>query len=76
MGTHVRATGTIERSVSMSGILIRQGDGSWLAPADAGYALESELQEILASHPELIPGVSAAAKTCREFQGLGPKPFI
>lgn len=52
----------------MGGILIRQGDGTWLEPLDSGYALESELQEILASHSELIPGVSAAAKTCREFR--------
>lgn len=61
----------------MSGILIRQGDGTWLEPLDTGYALESELQEILASHPELIPGVSAAAKTCREFQSdVGPADIV
>jgi hypothetical protein len=61
----------------MSGILIRQGDGTWLEPADAGYALESELQEILASHPELIPGVSSAARTCREFQSdVGPADIV
>jgi hypothetical protein len=61
----------------MTGLLIRQGDGSWLEPTDAGYALESELQEILASYPELIPGVSAAAKTCREFQSeAGPADII
>ena len=61
----------------MSGILIRQGDGTWLEPADAGYALESELQEILAAHPELIPGVSAAARTCREFQSdVGPADIV
>lgn len=61
----------------MSGILIRQVDGTWLEPLDTGYALESELQEILASHPELIPGVSAAAKTCREFQSdVGPADIV
>jgi hypothetical protein len=61
----------------MSAILIRQGDGSWLEPDDAGYALESELQEILALHPELIPGVSAAARTCREFQSeAGPADIV
>lgn len=61
----------------MSGILIRQGDGTWLEPADAGYAVESELQEILAVHPELIPGVSSAAKTCREFQSdVGPADIV
>lgn len=73
----LEATGRAEGSVVMSGLLIRQGDGSWLEPADAGYALESELQEILASHPELIPGVSAAARTCREFQsGAGPADIV
>jgi hypothetical protein len=61
----------------MSGMLIRQGDGSWLEPDDAGYALESELQQILAEHPELIPGVSAAARTCREFQSqAGPADIV
>lgn len=61
----------------MSGILIRQDDGTWLEPSDNGYALESELQEILATHPELIPGVSAAAKTCREFPtDAGPADIV
>lgn len=61
----------------MTGILIRQGDGSWLRPAIAGFAWESELQEILAAHPELIPGVSAAAVTCREFQSdIGPADVV
>ncbi|NVN00513.1 hypothetical protein [Arthrobacter sp. SDTb3-6] len=62
---------------AMGGILIRQGDGTWLEPLEAGYGLESELQEILASHPELIPGVSSAAKTCREFQSdVGPADIV
>ena len=52
----------------MEQILIRQADGSWLEPSLAGYAGETELQEILAEHPELIPGVSSGAATCREFQ--------
>lgn len=61
----------------MSGILIRQGDGSWLEPAQTGYALEAELQEILASRPELIPGVSSVARTCREFQSdVGPADIV
>lgn len=42
-----------------------------------GYALESELQEILAAHPELIPGVTAQAASCREFQsGVGPADVV
>jgi hypothetical protein len=61
----------------MSSLLIRQSDGTWREPENAGYALESELQEILASHPELIPGVSSSANTCREFQsGVGPADIV
>lgn len=61
----------------MSTILIRQEGGTWREPTDAGYALESELQEILAEHPELIPGVSPAARTCREFQSeVGPADIV
>ena len=51
----------------MGQILIRQSDGTWREPDLAGYAGEVELQQILAEHPELIPGVSADAATCREF---------
>lgn len=53
---------------SIGQILIRQSDGSWREPVLAGYAVEMELQGILAEHPELIPGFSAGASTCREFQ--------
>ena len=61
----------------MGQILIRQPDGSWREPVLAGYAAESELQGILAQHPELIPGVSADAATCREFQSAaGPADVV
>ncbi|MFD1211086.1 hypothetical protein ACFQ36_03385 [Arthrobacter sp. GCM10027362] len=61
----------------MGRILIRQADGTWSEPAGAGYALEAELQEILATHPELIPGISSQAATCREFQSeAGPADII
>ncbi len=61
----------------MSEILIRQGDGTWREPIPIGYALEAELQMILAEHPELIPGVDAEAQTCREFHsGAGPADLI
>jgi hypothetical protein len=49
----------------MNGVLIRQGDGTWREPA---YAAE---------HPDLIPGVSAAAKSCREFGSeVGPADIV
>lgn len=61
----------------MAQILIRQADGSWREPTAAGYALEAELQEILAAHPELIPGVRDGAAACREFQsGVGPADVV
>lgn len=55
----------------MGEILIKQRDGSWRAPGDKGYALESELQHVLAEHPALIPGVGPDAVACREFQTEG-----
>ncbi|MDQ0826903.1 hypothetical protein QFZ60_003076 [Arthrobacter sp. B2I5] len=61
----------------MSGILIRQGDGTWREAAYAGYALESDLQAILAEHPALIPGVGEGARTCREFPSeAGPADIV
>lgn len=61
----------------MGQILIRQPDGSWREPVLAGYAAESELQGILVEHPELIPGVSADAATCLEFQSAaGPADVV
>lgn len=61
----------------MGQILIRQSDGTWREPEVAGYAAEAELQLILAEHPELIPGVSSSAVTCREFQSAaGPADVV
>lgn len=61
----------------MSRILVRQDSGAWNEPALSGYALESDLQEILSEHPELIPGVSDSALVCREFQSdVGPADIV
>ncbi|NKX55294.1 endonuclease NucS domain-containing protein [Arthrobacter mobilis] len=61
----------------MRQILIRQADGTWREPADAGYALEADLQELLAAHPDLIPGVGPQAAVCREFQSAaGPADIV
>ncbi|EMY33857.1 hypothetical protein D477_012860 [Arthrobacter crystallopoietes BAB-32] len=51
----------------MGEILVRQG-GGWAAPQVVGYALESELQALLAEHPALVPGVGPDGRSCREFQ--------
>ncbi|MGF9660539.1 hypothetical protein AAIH25_01565 [Arthrobacter crystallopoietes] len=50
----------------MTEILLRQENG-WTAPKVAGYALESEVQALLAEHPALVPGVGPGARSCREF---------
>ncbi|MCQ1954131.1 hypothetical protein [Arthrobacter sp. zg-Y238] len=61
----------------MGQILIRQPNGTWREPDPAGYAAEADLQQILAEYPELIPGVSADAVTCREFQSTaGPADVV
>ena len=61
----------------MGQLLIRQPDGTWREPDLTGYGDEAELQQILAEHPELIPGVSADAVTCREFQSAaGPADIV
>lgn len=53
----------------MSNILIRsKGTGAWDEPAPSRFELEAHLQEILAEHPQLIPGVGTAARTCKEFR--------
>ena len=61
----------------MGQLLIRQPNGTWREPEIAGYAAETELQHILADHPELIPGVGADAVACREFQSTaGPADVV
>jgi hypothetical protein len=61
----------------VSDILIRQSDGTWREATYAGYALEGDLQSILAAHPDLIPGVELGARTCREFQSeVGPADIV
>lgn len=61
----------------MNQILIREEGGEWSEPRGTGFALENDLQEILAEHPELIPGVGATAAACREFQSeVGPADIV
>jgi hypothetical protein len=58
-------------------ILIRSDDGSWTEPTLTGYENESWLQQLIAEHPSLIPGVSERAVACREFSsGIGPADVV
>jgi hypothetical protein len=58
-------------------VLIRRRRGVWAAPAVSGYSQEAELQQILFEHPELLPGVDAGARACREFEsGVGPADVV
>lgn len=58
-------------------ILIRATDGSWTEPTLTGYENEASLQQLIAEHPPLIPGVSPAAIACREFSsGVGPADVV
>ncbi|AMM22776.1 hypothetical protein AX769_21795 (plasmid) [Frondihabitans sp. PAMC 28766] len=52
----------------MGTVLIRQGDGAWQAPGAASYEAEDALQDLLATHPQLVPGVPLGSVACREFQ--------
>lgn len=61
----------------MSQILVRGEGDDWSEPRVRGFKLEDDLQEILAEHPELIPGVAATAVACREFQSeVGPADIV
>jgi hypothetical protein len=57
-------------------ILIRQSDGTyeaWTQPETSAYKDESHLQEVLASHPTQIPGVTEGSVAIREFStSAGP----
>jgi hypothetical protein len=67
---------------SMSGqpaaVLLRHSlTGAFRVPEVSGYAKEDQLQRILFKHPELVPGVTAPAVACREFQsGAGPADVV
>ena len=52
----------------MSGMLIRRTGEQWHEPSSTGYTNEAALQEMLAEHPSLIPGVSSGAMVCTEFE--------
>lgn len=61
----------------MSSILVRPLGGSWDEPKHIAYEREAELQQILADHPSLIPGVGEDAVACKELQsGAGPADLI
>ena len=58
-------------------MLLRVDGGPWRQPSGSGYSSEAALQTILADHPALVPGVSADAIVCREFQsGVGPADLV
>lgn len=58
-------------------ILIRSGDSGWSEPSLTGYENEASLQQLIAEHPSLIPGVSERAVACREFlSGVGPADVV
>lgn len=59
------------------GFLIRSGGGAWESPSLTGYTDEAALQQILAEHPELLPGVDEPAVACTEFEsGVGPADVV
>ncbi|OUM41085.1 PDDEXK family nuclease [Arthrobacter sedimenti] len=61
----------------MSSILVRPLGGFWSEPLQVGYEREADLQQILADHPGLIPGVGEDAVACKELQsGAGPADLI
>lgn len=37
-------------------VLIRRGDGSWAEPEITGHQSEADLQKLLATSPDLLPG--------------------
>lgn len=58
-------------------ILIRTGNSAWSEPSHTGYESEASLQQLIAEHPSLIPGVSEQAIACREFSsGVGPADVV
>jgi len=58
-------------------MLLRRVDGGWSAPSLRNYGSEDDLQRLLASSPDLIPGAARTA-TAREFQvrGVGALDII
>ncbi|WP_104198598.1 hypothetical protein [Cryobacterium sp. Y29] len=61
----------------MGEILIRRGDNAWQEPPRWAYDDESDLQQLLARHPPLIPGVTSEATTRTEFNtDVGPADIV
>jgi hypothetical protein len=61
----------------MAEVLIRDNNDPWRSAEPFAYELENALQDLLSTHPSLIPGVSADARTAREMQsGVGPADVV
>ncbi len=61
----------------MATILTRPLGGLWNEPQEVSYGREADLQQILADHPSLIPGVGEDAVACKELQsGAGPADLL
>ncbi|MPY11182.1 hypothetical protein [Arthrobacter bussei] len=61
----------------MTTILTRPLGGLWNEPQEVSYGREADLQQILADHPSLIPGVGEDAVACKELQsGAGPADLL
>lgn len=61
----------------MAQIMLHHDEGGWRQPAIKCFRDESELRNTLAASPELVPGVSATAKTCAEFRtASGPADLV
>jgi len=61
----------------MAEMLIRVGAQGWQSLGVQGYSNEAHLQQLLAEHPALVPGVGPDAVVCREFaSGVGPADVV
>lgn len=71
------AVGPVTEGGPVAEMLIRVDGGPWREPSGTGYASESALQGLLADHPTLVPGLSADAVVCQQFQsGVGPADLV
>lgn len=58
-------------------ILVRAIGEQWREPSRVGYLSESDMQQMLAEQPSLIPGVGPHALAAREFStGVGPSDVV
>lgn len=62
---------------SGSRVIVRTAGGRWQEPASAGFIGEAAMQEMLASEPSLLPGVTSDAFAVQEFAtGAGPSDVV